>query len=93
MFGWFKKDKSGKASVPKLDFEEYKGFQIAATPINEGGQFRVSGVIELAAEGETTKQHRFVRADLIPNEEEAVRITQLKARMMVDQMGERLFEE
>lgn len=92
MFGWFKKGKSGTAPAQKLTFEEYKGYRLAATPINEGGQFRVSGVIEQPVEGGEPKQHRFVRADLIPNEEEAIRITQLKARMMVDQLGERLFE-
>ncbi|MFQ3228721.1 HlyU family transcriptional regulator [Reinekea sp.] len=90
MFGWFKKSKT--TVVATLDWEDYKGFRIAATPINEGGQYRVSGVIEQDEEGAETKRHAFVRADLIPSEDEAIRITAMKARMMVDQLGERMFE-
>lgn len=90
MFGWFKKNKTAVVATP--DWEEYKGYRIAATPINEGGQFRVSGIIEQDVDGAEPKRHAFVRADLIPSEEEAIRITAMKARMMVDQLGERLFE-
>jgi hypothetical protein len=90
MFGWFKKNKT--AAVSKIDWEEYKGFRIAATPINEGGQYRVSGIIEQEEDGAETKKHTFVRADLIPTQDEAIRITLMKARLMVDQLGIRVFE-
>jgi hypothetical protein len=87
MFGWFKKN---KAAVT-IDWEEYKGFRIAATPIREGGQYRISGVIEYDQEGMPPKHHTFVRADLIPGQDEAARIALLKARLMVDQMGVSVF--
>ena len=89
MFGWFKKNKAaGKANV---DWEDYKGFRIAATPVNEGGQYRVSGIIELDQGEEEPKRHTFVRADVIPSKDEAARISLMKAQMMVDQLGDRVF--
>ena len=91
MFGWLKKNK--EKVVATIDWEDYKGFRIAATPINEGGQYRVSGVIEHDQEEMPPKRHTFVRADLIPQEEEANRISLLKARLMVDQQGAGVFEE
>jgi hypothetical protein len=92
MFGWFKKNKENNSNVA-VDWEEYKGFRVAATPINEGGQFRVSGIIEQDQEDAEPKRHQFVRADLIPIQDEAVNISLMKAKMMVDQLGARVFDE
>ena len=89
MFGWFKKK---PASAPVRDWEDYKGFRICATPVKDGAQYRVSGVIE-KGEGEELQSHSFVRADLIPSEQEAKDFSLMKARLMVDQMGVRLFQE
>lgn len=90
MFGWFKKDKAVKTA--QIEWEEYKGFRIAATPLPEGGQFRVSGRIE-KGEGEEIQSHTFHRADLIPTKEEAETFSLMKAKLMVDQLGDRLFQE
>jgi hypothetical protein len=90
MFGWFKKSGAKKSVEP--DWIEYKGFRIAATPKSEGGQHRVGGRIE-KGEAESLKSHSFVRADLIPSLNEANDISLMKARLMVDQLGDRLFSE
>ena len=90
MFGWFKSKTAKQA--PMLDWEDYKGFRIAAAPISEGGQFRVGGKIE-KGEGEQLQSYSFVRADLVPNKNEANSISLMKARLMVDQLGDRLFNE
>lgn len=87
MFGWFKKS-SPKAD--KKEWEDYEGFRVCATPIPEGGQYRVSGIIE-KGEGEAKKQHTFVRADLIASKDEAKEFTVMKAKLMIDQLGDRVF--
>jgi len=70
--------------------EEHGGFTIRATPYQEGGQWQMCGVIEKEIGGEA-KSHRFVRADRFAGREEAERFTLVKARQIVDQMGDRVF--
>lgn len=89
MFGWFKKDKTPKAK--SLEWIEYKGFQIAAAPVSEGGQYRVGGKIT-KGEGESLKERSFLRADLIPSQDEAKEFSITKAKLMVDQLGDRVFD-
>ncbi|TCS43988.1 HlyU family transcriptional regulator [Reinekea marinisedimentorum] len=88
MFGWFKK---ASAKPEKKDWEDYQGFRVCATPIAEGGQYRVSGIIE-KGEGEDKQQHTFVRADLIAGKDEAKQFTVMKAKLMIDQLGDRVFK-
>jgi hypothetical protein len=69
---------------------EHKGFRILAMPYQDNGQWQMCGVIEKEISGEM-KSHRFVRADRFSSAEEAAEPTLAKARMMIDQMGERVF--
>ena len=71
---------------------EHKGFRIQAMPYAEAGQFQVAGVISKEADG-TTKQHRFVRADRFGSLDEAADFAIMKGRQIVDQQGERIFDE
>jgi hypothetical protein len=66
--------------------EAHKGFRITPTPIREGGQFRVSAMIE--KDGRT---HRLIRADTTGSEDEARAISVAKAKQMIDEQGEGLF--
>ncbi len=78
-------------SAPRVAAEEtYEGFAIAATPMAEGGQYRLAATITKEIGGET-KTHRLIRADLFASEEEAARFALIKARQVVDEQGERLF--
>jgi hypothetical protein len=70
--------------------EEHNGFTISATPYQENGQWQMCGVIEKEIAGER-KSHRFVRADRFAGKDEAVQFTMVKARQIVDQMGDRVF--
>lgn len=88
MFGFFKRSKAEKAVT--LEWHEYKGFRIAASPKSEGSQYRVAGVIE--KDGDPIQRHSFVRADLIPSQEEAVNFSIKKAELMIDQLGDRVFD-
>jgi hypothetical protein len=71
--------------------EDYKGFTVIPTPRPEGGQFRVSARIEKVVNG-TPQRHELVRADLIASRDEAMAISAGKARQLIDEQGDRLFD-
>lgn len=64
----------------------YKGFEIRAEPMAEGGEFRIQGWI---SQGDQV--HHFIRADLLPSHETCVAETLRKARVLIDQQGSKLF--
>ena len=70
---------------------EHKGFTIKAVPFKENGQFQTAGLIEKNVGG-TVKSHHFVRADRSPSVEEVTSLALQKGQLMVDQMGDALFE-
>ncbi|NVK00351.1 MAG: transcriptional regulator [Oceanospirillaceae bacterium] len=69
---------------------EYKGFQILVEPVNRGGQFGVGARIT-KLEGDQQKEHRFIRADVLPNRDACIEVTLNKAKMTIDQLGDRIF--
>lgn len=88
LFGGTSAPAAPKESAP-LD---YNGFVIRAAPYKtESGQFQTAGVIEKEVGG-VRKEHRFIRADLHLTHEDAVAFSLSKARQIVDQLGERVFE-
>ena len=86
---WLKKIFGGGASKPGAA-QEYKGYSIVATPIKEGGQWRLAGVITKEIGG-VAKEHKFVRADLFSSKEEAEQFAFVKAQLIIDQSGEGMF--
>lgn len=71
--------------------EEHKGFRITPTPIREGGQYRIAAQIEKEVGG-VPRVHRLVRADMVATPDEARALSVGKARQMIDEQGERLFD-
>ena len=83
----------GSASRAKEpDPVEYNGYLIRPAPFEAEGQYQTAGTIEKDIAGER-KEHRFIRADRHPSFEAAVEFTLVKARQIVDQMGDRMFNE
>ena len=72
--------------------QDYEGFTILATPYKEGGQYQLCGVISKEIDGER-REHRFIRADRFASMDDAVEMTLMKARQIIDQQGERIFRE
>ena len=72
--------------------EDYEGFTILATPYKEGGQYQLCGVISKQIDGQR-REHRFIRADRFASMDDAVEMTLMKARQIIDQQGERIFRE
>jgi len=69
----------------------YNGFVIVAEPVHEGGQYRTAGTISKEIDG-VQKQSRFIRADNNPDEQSAIDHCVLKAKQIIDEQGDRLFD-
>ncbi|MCR8725434.1 HlyU family transcriptional regulator [Frigidibacter sp. ROC022] len=80
---------SARKSAP--DPETYNGFTITPTPVREGSRFRLSARIE-AQVGEETRTHTLIRADMLDSEEAAVEASLRKARQVIDEQGQALFD-
>ena len=66
--------------------EEYNGYTITPAPVEEGGAFRINGII---SKGE--QSHLFIRADILPSAESCAQEMVRKAKQMIDQQGDGLF--
>jgi hypothetical protein len=82
---------SGGVDAAPAASAEHGGFLIKATPYQDGGQWQMCGVIEKEIDG-VARSHRFVRADRFPDRDQAAEFTLAKARQIIDQMGERVFQ-
>ncbi|MCE8002314.1 HlyU family transcriptional regulator [Billgrantia ethanolica] len=82
------KSATAKAAEPV----EYNGYQIVSEPVEQGGQYRVSGWIRKpGADGEAL-EHRFERSDLVPGREACDQLMVSKAQRYIDQVGDGMFE-
>lgn len=77
-------------SEPASEPIEHDGFLIQATPFTEGGQYQTCGVITKEVGG-VVREHKFIRADRFASHADAVEVTIRKARQLIDQQGERIF--
>ncbi len=83
----------GAKEKPQQQVEpiEYKGFLIYQESIAESGQYRIAGRIIQEVDGET-KEHRFIRSDVVSSEQAANDLMLRKAKMFIDQMNGKIFD-
>ncbi len=86
LFGIGKSDAAASQDAPSI---EYEGFMVRSTPQNDGGQFRLCGIISKEINGEL-REHKLIRADVLPSIDEAHEACFRKARRVIDEQGERL---
>ena len=87
MFGFLKKMFAGATPSAPNETMEYKGFQITACPIPEGGHnFRVCGIIR-----KDGQEKKFIRSDMVPDPKMACDITMDKAMVIINQQGDKIF--
>ena len=86
LFGGGAAESEGKASEPV----EYNGFTIRAAPYKSEGQYQTAGTITKEIGG-VAKEHKFIRADRHASYDDAVEFSIDKARQIVDQQGDRMF--
>jgi hypothetical protein len=79
------------AAESKAEPEIYRDFRIFAEPQKEGGGFRLAARIEKEIGGEV-KTHRLIRADTFGSADEAETMSKLKARAVIDQQGDAIFD-
>lgn len=88
---WLARLFGGRSAAPAAPApaaaEDYKGFRITPAPIREGGNYRVAARIE-----KDGRVHQLVRADTMASLDDATAISAAKARQMIDEQGERLFD-
>ncbi|MFT6426380.1 MAG: hypothetical protein ACJAXG_000433 [Celeribacter sp.] len=80
-----------KAKPKDIDPEFYKEFLIFPDPVRADGGFRIAARIEKEIAGEV-KVHNLMRVDTLPSEEEANQASINKAKVFIDQMGDRVFD-
>jgi hypothetical protein len=71
--------------------EDYNGFVIRAAPFKSEGQYQTAGIIAKDVAG-VHKEHRFIRADRHTSLEDALGFSLTKAKKIVDEQGERMFD-
>lgn len=81
----------GTAAEPPGEAVEYNGYRIRAVPYLADGQYQTAGTIEKDFPS-GVKQHRFVRADRHVGKDAAVDFSIAKARQIIDQQGDRMFD-
>ncbi len=79
----------GAASKPEL--VSYKGFDIFPDLIAEGGKYRLSARIEKTIDGDR-KTHIVIRADVYESREQAESFSVKKAKQVIDEQGDAIFD-
>ncbi len=92
LFGGSGQSAPADAEPKVTEARDHAGFTIKATPMPEGGQFRLAALIEKSVGGEV-KTHRLIRADLFASKEEATRFALIKAEQVIDEQGEAIFSD
>ncbi len=70
---------------------EYKGYRILPAPyLNNNSSYQTAGTIEKDTP-DGVKRHEFVRADTYDSRDDAVAFTISKAKQVIDQLGDRMF--
>lgn len=69
---------------------EHEGYTIRATPFKAEGQFQTCGVISKEIDG-AIREHRFVRADRFAVADDAAETALRKARQIIREQGDRMF--
>jgi len=76
---------------PRQEPETYKGYDIHAAPVRDGTHWRIAARIEREVDG-AVQSHHMVRADVIADRETAAAESRRKARQMIDEQGDRIFD-
>ncbi|MEL6620047.1 MAG: HlyU family transcriptional regulator [Pseudomonadota bacterium] len=72
--------------------ETYNGYLITPKPIREGSDYRVAARIEKEVDG-TMRTHNLTRADTVSGKDTADELSIMKAKQLIDQIGDHLFDD
>lgn len=89
---FFSKRSSADPVDKRGDPVEYMGYTIFPAPRKDRGQFHTAGVITKGFP-EGAKEQHFIRADTHTSWDDACAHAVIKARQIIDQQGEKLFDD
>lgn len=97
-FGGGKPEANDDTGPARGEAVTYKEFSITPSPIRDGEQWRLCGVILMSAgdggeEGQAPMERTFIRADLYTSREEAETFAIRKGQQIIDEQGDRLFAD
>jgi hypothetical protein len=90
LFGGASKSQNAGDEYANVEPIVYKEFSIFPSALKEGSQYRVAGKIEKVID-EQCMSHRFVRSDVLASQQAANDLMVTKAKVFIDQMGDRIF--
>ena len=92
LFGGRSSAESGDGGKEILgDPVDYNGFIIRAAPFKSDEQYQTAGIVAKNVSG-VRKEHRFIRADRHNTLNDALEFSLVKAKKLVDELGERMFD-
>lgn len=71
---------------------DYKGYTIRPASRRQGSQWLTVGVITKSFDDDV-KEHEFIRADTYGSKQDADDCSVLKAKQIIDEQGDKLFEK
>lgn len=89
IFGGGKDASSNEPQV--LGEEDYNGYKITAIEMKQGSEFILAGNISKTI-GDELKLKKFIRADRLTGKQQASEAALKKAKQIIDQEGDRLFD-
>ncbi|WP_375255762.1 HlyU family transcriptional regulator [Yoonia sp.] len=81
----------GSRKQPEQEPETYKDFAVYPAAQKDSDGFRLAARVEKQVGGDL-KVHHLIRADILNTQEAANAAAVVKAKQLIDQMGDRLFE-
>jgi hypothetical protein len=91
MFGGGGASERPAAAAHEMEAVEYNGYRIRPAPYRSNNQFQTAGVIEKDFP-DGAKQHRFIRAETHPSQDDAASFAISKGKQIIDQQGDRIFD-
>ena len=82
---------AGSASAKDQPTTEYKGYRIRPASYRTDKHYQTAGVIEKDFP-DGAKEHRFIRAETHPSQDDANEFAITKAKQIIDQQGDRIFK-
>ena len=87
LFGGGKEGTSNEEEVV-----EYSGFRIQPAPKSAGHGWTTEAIITKDIDGQN-RSHHFIRADQSSDREAAISLAVTKSRIMIDQVGDKIFKD
>ncbi|MCK8484868.1 HlyU family transcriptional regulator [Aliiroseovarius sp. S2029] len=91
LFGGGSASAQAGSATARPDPVMHDGFAIYPEPAKDTGGYRIGARIEKQIDGEL-KSRMMIRADVLGSQEAATSESLRKARIYIDQMGERIFD-